>query len=112
MSMLRKIATPLHWSGLLVASALWMINTQLGQILPYLDCQHQARYSAIVSFVASGVACLGGAISWRSIGHVDTAEPRRTWRFVGSISVLAALVFAFALSMQGMAGLVLNGCER
>jgi len=112
MSIWQKIVTPLHWSGLLIASALWMINTQLGQILPYLDCQHQARYSAVISFVGAAVAFLAGAISWRSIGHVETPEPRRMWTFVGSLSVLAALVFAFALSMQGLAGLVLSGCER
>jgi hypothetical protein len=112
MNMLRKTSPLLHWSGLLVASVLWMINTQLGQILPYLDCQHQARDSAVAACVAGGVSCLAGAISWRSIGHVDGREPPRTWRFVGSISMLAALVLAFALSMQGMAGLVLDGCER
>jgi hypothetical protein len=112
MSMLRKFITPLHWTGLLIASALWMINTQLGQILPYLDCQQQARYSATVSFVAAAIAGLAGAISWRSTGRAEMSEPRRTWLFVGSMSVLAALVFAFALLMQGLAGLVLNGCER
>ena len=64
MSLLRKFIAPLHWTGLLVASALWMINTQLGQILPYLDCQHQARYSAIVSFVGAALAGLAGAVSW------------------------------------------------
>lgn len=112
MSMLQKIAAPLHWSGLLIASMVWMINTQAGQILPYLDCQHQARYSAILSFVGAAIACFSGTISWRSVDLIRTSEPRRTWRFVGSIGVLAAMVFAFALSMQGLAGLVLNGCER
>jgi hypothetical protein len=112
MSILRKFVTPLHWSGLLVAAALWAVNTQLGQILPYLDCQRQARYSAILSFVGAAIACLSGAISWRSIGHNGMSQPRRTWIFVGSMSVLAALVFAFALLMQGLAGLVLSGCER
>jgi hypothetical protein len=28
------------------------------------------------------------------------------------VSALSALVFAFALSLQGIASLVLNGCER
>ena len=112
MSNLQKIITPLHWSGLLIASALWMMNTQLGQILPYLDCQHQARYSAVISFIGAAVALLAGVISWRLIGYVGVPEPRRMWSFVGSLSVLAALVFAFALSMQGLAGLVLSGCER
>ena len=112
MSWLRKTVTPLHWSGLLVASVLWAVNTQLGQILPYLDCQRQARYSAILSFLGAAVACLSGAISWRSIGLAGMSEPRRAFIFVGSMSALAALLFAFALSMQGLAGLVLSGCER
>jgi hypothetical protein len=112
MSILRKITTPLQWSGLLAASALWMINTQLGQILPYLDCERHARYSAIISFAGAAVSCLAAAISWQSIGVAGRSEPRRTWRFVGLMSVLGALVFAFALSMQGLAGLVFNGCER
>src|SRR5947209_156430 len=108
MSTPAKFATPLYWTGLLVACAMWMINTQLGQILPYLDCQQEARYSAIVSFAAAAAACLAGAISWRSIGYAEMseAEPCRTWFFVGSMSALAALVFTFALSLQGLAGLV------
>jgi uncharacterized protein YihD (DUF1040 family) len=32
--------------------------------------------------------------------------------FVGALSALTALVLIFALSMQGIASLVLSGCER
>jgi hypothetical protein len=99
MSGLRKIGTSLHWSGLLVASLLWAVNTQ-------------ARYSATISFLGAAVACLSGAPRLGHFGVADRSPGYRTWIFVGSMSVLAALVFAFALSMQGLAGLVLSGCER
>jgi hypothetical protein len=100
-------------AGLLVASSAWIINTQLGQILPYIDCQQQARYSAIASFAGVVASCLAGAISWRASNRASMFEPMPvTLGFVGSISALAASVFAFALSMQGLASLVLSGCER
>jgi hypothetical protein len=101
-----------HFAKIHHSVALVELATQLGQILPYLDCEHHARYSAIISVSGAAVSCLAGAISWRSIGLAEMSEPRRTWLFVGSMSILGALVFAFALSMQGLAGLVLSGCER
>jgi len=99
-------------AGLLLAPSAWIINTQLGQILPYLDCQRQAQWSAIASFVAAAAACVAGVTSWRSVGRAQISEPLRTLAFVGSLGALAALLFAFALAMQGWASLVLSGCER
>jgi hypothetical protein len=97
-------------AGLLIAPLLWMINTQLGEILPYLDCQYQARLSATTSFAAAAAASLSAAISWRSGSY---ARPiAATLSFFGSMSTLAAAIFAFALLMQGVASLVLSGCER
>jgi predicted membrane-bound spermidine synthase len=105
------IALPLCL-GLLVASAVWAVNTELGQILPYLDCQQQVRFSAIGSFAGVVASCLAGLISWRVASHTRTLGHLTTLKFVGSVSALSALVFAFALSLQGIASLVLNGCER
>jgi hypothetical protein len=100
-------------AGLVIASAVWAINMQLGEILPYLDCQHQARLAALVSFTAMLLACVAAVISWRATIRVRRAEPLTTTAgFVGGLSALSALVFAFALSMQGIASLVLSGCER
>jgi hypothetical protein len=112
MSVPKSFVTLLSWTGLLVASSAWIINTQLGQILPYLDCQQQARFSALASFASTIVACLAGAISWRSANPAKTSDPPPTLAFVGSMNALAALIFAFAIFMQGSASLVLSGCER
>jgi energy-converting hydrogenase Eha subunit A len=100
-------------AGLLIASSAWALNTQLGEILPYLDCQHQARFSATVSFVALLITCGAAAMSWRAGRRAQTAAPlTATSGFIGAMSALSALIFAFALSMQGIASLVLSGCER
>jgi hypothetical protein len=98
--------------GLLVASAVWAVNTELGQILPDLDCESQVRFSAIGSFAGVAAACLAGLISWRAASRTRTFGQRATLKFVGSVSALSAVVLAVALSMQGLASLVLNGCER
>src|SRR4051812_1306180 len=99
-------------AGLSAAPAIWIINTQLGQILPYLDCQQQARYSAMGSFAGAVAAYVTGAISWRAARHTIMSEPAPMLNFIGSIGALSGLVFAFALSLQVAASLVLSGCER
>jgi hypothetical protein len=110
----RKIQDTLSvLAGLLVAPTVWAINMQLGQILPYTDCARQSGVSAIISFVGAAVAVVTGAISWRwaqreRIAALLTA----TSSFVARLGALSALIFGFALSMQGIASLVLSGCER
>jgi hypothetical protein len=101
-------------AGLSVAPVVWAVNTQLGQILPYLDCQHQSRYSAIASFAAAIAACAAGAISWRAAHRALVSEQSSATvlGFIGSTGALSALIFAFALLMQGAASLVVSGCER
>ena len=112
MSTHRNLVYVLACAGLVMAPSAWIINTQLGQTLPYLDCQHQARWSAVASFVAAAASCLAALISWRSGNRAKMSGPLPTLAFVGSTSALTALVFTFALSMQGLASLVLSGCER
>lgn len=110
----RKIQSALSiLVGSLVASTVWAINMQLGQILPYADCTRQSHWSAIVSFIGVGAAVLTGAISWRWAEQARINAPLTdTSRFVAWISALSALLFAFAMLMQGIASLVLSGCER
>jgi hypothetical protein len=100
-------------AGLLIAPTVWAINMQLSEILPDIDCVRQSRWSASISFVGAAAAVLAGAISWRWADQARLAAPlTSTSRFVASLGALSALVFAFALSMQGIASMVLSGCER
>jgi hypothetical protein len=100
-------------SGLALASAAWAINTQLGEILPYLDCRQHARYSALASLAGLLLACLAAVVSWRATGRARSTEPfTATSGFIGAMSALSALVFSFAIFLQAIAPLVLSGCER
>src|SRR3981081_4499437 len=109
MSILRKASPLLSWAGLLIASSAWIINTQLGEILPYLDCQQQARFSAMASFVGATVACVAGAVSWQSAGRANKSDPLATSAFAGSLSALSAAVFAFCALDAGDS---VTGAER
>jgi len=100
-------------AGLSIASAVWAVNTQLGEMLPYLDCRQQARFSATASAAAILLACVAAVLSWRATSRTQNSGPlTATSNFLGALSALSALIFIFALSLQGMASLVLSGCER
>jgi hypothetical protein len=86
---------------------------QLGQILPYTDCRGQTHASAIASFGAVAIAVLSGLISlWQERRMRAAGSAGNTQAFGAAVSALAALLFAFALIMQGVASVVLTGCER
>lgn len=112
-----SVASPRVWllsyAGLIVGPALWALNTQLGQMLPYFECQGSVRMLAIASFAGAAFAALVGALSLtvaRKKPSDSDHEP--TWNFISMVSGLAALLFAFALALQGAASLVLSGCEH
>jgi hypothetical protein len=110
----RKIQNTLSvLAGLSIAPTVWAVNMQLGQILPYIDCAQQWHNSAIFSFAGSAAALIAGGLSWSWTRHErNTSSLTATSRFIARLSALSALVFAFALSMHGIASLVLSGCER
>lgn len=93
--------------GLLVAPAVWAINTQLGLMLPYADCGSASHGSIILSFAAFLMAAASALISFRGHAHAS-----RTSLFIMRLSVLVGLAFAFALILQGAATLLINPCER
>ena len=100
-------------AGLALGSAAWAVNTQLGEILPYLDCRQHARYSAFASLAALLLASVAAILSWRATRRAQNTEPfTATSGFIGAMSALSALVFTFAIFLQGIASLVLSGCER
>jgi hypothetical protein len=110
----RKIPNTLSvLAGLMIAPAIWAINMQLGQILSYVDCAQQSHRLAICSFAGSAVAASAGGLSWGWTRYErNWSSLTTTSRFVSLLGALSALIFAFALSMQGIASLVLSGCER
>jgi hypothetical protein len=110
-----KIFTHLSvWAGLWFAPLIWAANMQLGQILPYADCRSQLHVSAITSFIGAALAIASGLASWltprRPIDETDGHQ--RNASFGSVLSAFSATIFTFALLMQGVAAMVLTGCEK
>ncbi|MCJ2877216.1 hypothetical protein JUM41_23465 [Rhizobium pusense] len=95
-------------AGLFGGPLIWAFNTQLGQILPAVDCGSRTGFTAVAAFLSAGIAVTCGVLSER--GRSFTAS--RMAMFLMSLGVLVALVFAFALLLQGAATLLLNPCAR
>lgn len=93
-------------SGMIIASLLWTVNTQLGLILPYAECGSHARPALIGSVIAVVLALGAAGVSWRS------AWPDHTGRFWSGACALFGIVLAFALLLQSAAAFMLTGCER
>jgi hypothetical protein len=114
MSASKLLTNLLTWAGLWFAALVWAVNMQLGQILPYADCRSQLHSSAVVSFVGAALAIVSGLTSWQyprwSGGEAGVQDS--TVHFGSTVSALSATLFTFALLMQGVASLVLSGCEK
>jgi hypothetical protein len=102
----------LCWAGLAGGALAWAANTQAGQILPHIDCVGSIRLSAITSFAGAALALAAGCTSGVFARVPSEAAPDSTSRFVAYLNVLAAFLFVYALALQGLAALVLTGCER
>jgi hypothetical protein len=97
-----------RYAGLIWAPFLWAADTQIGLILPHVDCRQHALLTATVAWVAV-VLALGSTL----LSHaMREATPSRLQVFLGWMSVLSGLVFSLALAYQGAASLLLNACER
>ena len=97
-----------RYAGLIWAPLLWAANTQLGLILPHVDCPQHALLTAAVAWIAV-VLTLGSALLSYAMRE---ATPSRLQIFFGWMGVLSGLVFSLALAYQGAASLLLNACER
>jgi len=90
----------------MTGTASWAVAMQLGLLVPYPQCGSHLPIAAIVAFVLLLVTLAGGIVSWRS------PWPTNAGAFAARLCALISLVFAFALLLQTMAGLMLTGCER
>lgn len=114
MSMSKPLAHLLIWAGLWLAPLIWAVNMQLGQVLPYTDCRRSLHAAAITSFLGAAITSPSGIVSWRCAGRLgaDASSRPNTVSFGGGVSALSATIFTFALLMQGIAAMVLSGCEK
>ncbi len=102
------MATAAKYGGLILAPLVWAGNTQLGQMLPYVDCSRHSHWSVLTSSVSILLALASAAIARAG----STPEEARTGLFLRHLSVLVGLAIAFALFLQGGAAWLLNVCEH
>jgi hypothetical protein len=103
--------------GLIVGASAWAISTQLGYSFVSRNCDMAAGVVPLIAATCLVMAIIGGALSmpaWpanerQTVQGGGGARPRR---FFAVISVLAALVFALAILLQGVASLIVSGCQR
>jgi hypothetical protein len=99
-------------AGFFAGAAALGINTQLGYLLVAWACAHHAGFAIpLMALIFAAVCALGGYLSWRSLAFHSARAPASS-RFLSSIGVLSAILFTLVIALQGIAGLVLTGCER
>jgi hypothetical protein len=104
-------------AGLLVGPAFLLASTQAGQMLPYLACSSAWASPAFVAFPGAALSVAAGWVSWRAARPEVAPFGERSvypnaFAFVGRLGALAALIFAYALTLQGLSSMLLTGCER
>jgi hypothetical protein len=104
--------------GLLVGAGAWAISTQLNYSLVSISCESAAGVVPLIATICLVMAIAGGALSlppWPALGELagqnGGADPRPR-RFFSIISILAVFVFALAILLQGVASLIVSGCQR
>src|SRR5438477_11174066 len=98
-------------AGLAAGAAAWAISTQLNYALVG-NGQVPGRSVPWIALALALVALVGGALSWRAwqspgelLGNQAGGKPRQ---FVAGMGVFASILFAGAIALQGVAGLVVR----
>jgi hypothetical protein len=103
-------------TGFFAGPAAWALHQQIGYMLVPVSCHSRTLLVPIVTVLAVALALAGGYFSWMPWRAAEDAETTsnamRTHRFLAQLSALFAVLFAFAILLQGAATLFLNGCQR
>ena len=101
-------STIARYVGLFLPPAAWAVNTQLGQVLPYVDCRGESWLAAAGSLACAAVAGAGTVLSFRDW----QAGRSRSGLFSSLIGWLSGAAFAFAILQQAAAAIVISACEH
>lgn len=97
-----------NWKPLIcvvAAAVLWAATTQLGLVLPNLDCARQSVWT-VVSVAVVELALIA-IVSFVSVGANKVSSRRDIFLAVGATGI-----FMFAIMPQGAASVLLNACEH
>ncbi|RUM23938.1 hypothetical protein EFQ99_18350 [Rhizobium vallis] len=85
----------------------WALTTELGQILPYVDCAARTNWTLVACAATAGASVAG--IMFATNGWRSWSVSQRKF---GQTCLAIAAVFVFALALQGAASMLLSPCAR
>ena len=112
------IARGLPSAGLYAGPMAWFISTQGNYALTPWMCANKTPVVPMLAAVLFVVSLIGGFLSWRAFAsassapQADVTRAGRPHRFVAAIGIMMAVLFGLVIAVQGIAGVVFNGCER
>jgi hypothetical protein len=99
------------WTGLLAGPAAWLFAQQVGAWGVFPRCGDHRAWVIAVNALALTAVLAGGWVSLRTRRADWTGNPaRERVRFIAGLGVTAAVIFAFAILLQALAGIVFMGC--
>jgi hypothetical protein len=107
--------TALSALGLFVASASWALHQQIEYIFASLVCSHGKPLMWSVTVFLLALLAAAAVITlrlprWEATAEHDPDDISRPRRFLASMSLLAVLLFLFAIFLQASAMLFLPNC--
>ena len=117
-TMANWVARGLPSAGLYAGPLAWFVSTQGNYALTPWMCAHKTPVVPMLAAVLVAVSLIGGFVSWRAYASAsptpqeDVTGAGRPHRFVAAIGIMMAVLFALVIVVQGIAGVVFDGCER
>jgi hypothetical protein len=108
----------IDWAGLAAGPGAWALSTQGNYSIVAWACGRPLNPVPPLALLLVLVALMGALLSWRAwhVSGADRAllfeENGKPHAFLALLSALTAVLFAAVIAMQGVAGLILTGCER
>jgi hypothetical protein len=113
-----RIAKGLPSAGLYAGPIAWFVSTQGNYALMPWMCANKTPVVPMLAAVLVAISLLGGFLSWRALASASAVPPSditgagRPHRFLAALGIMMAVLFALVIAVQGIAGIVFNGCER
>lgn len=110
-----RTLTALSALGLFVAAAAWALHQQIDYVFASLACRNGIPMMWVVTVLVILLVAAASAVAMRlprddTAGEPDPSDILRPRKFLNSISLLALLLFLFAIFLQAAATLFLPSC--
>ena len=111
----------IRWSssaGIWIGALAWATSTQLNYSLVPWVCASGVRITLWIAAALAIIALLGAGVSTYAFRNrrerleTDTPQAGTPHEMLAALGIAIGILFALIISMQGVAGLFLTGCEK